>query len=538
MLYSLLLASAGIVTGGQAVAEPIGDHVVDLTPPIPRPEGKSCVVRLFDKREFQGEGPLPIAYRPPADCPGPWRKVVLEADFDVTAGNQFDRTADLTLGGATLFVGTTMEPEEHYAPHWHVERDVTDFAVLLRQPGTAMATLANYIDAEHSGHLSWGAQLVFYAGAAPAPKPIVLPITSGFARLDSQHPAVSRTLDLPRNMIRLEMDLFAIGQEREEFWYDCVPREFTGKNPFAPTPCAAPFREVEVRIDGRLAGLRAVVPVIFTGGINPALWRRAPGLHALNLPSARLDLTPFVGLLNDGQPHSISLGIPATGQFFRVSGTLIGEVDPAQAVVPGAVLANRLSPAQVATRRTRPGQRPDLSGTLLTTARRSGYAEGYIETSHGRVTTRVAYDLDARLTGVRDNGRSNRFYDARQSMTVTTQGGRPTSRRVDEHDTMAITIHVDPPRYGVKYGTQISQTAERRVSGDGDRDGTQTQGISTFAPSFSVLAKPQPTPNRMTATARVRDAAGRCHQTEAVVADDQVTRTESTACRKPTIPAR
>lgn len=81
---------------------------------------------------------------------------MLEADFDTTTGHQFDRTADLTLGGATLFVGTTMEPDASYAPRWHVERDVTDFAALLTQPHTGMATLANYLDQDHTGRLFWG----------------------------------------------------------------------------------------------------------------------------------------------------------------------------------------------------------------------------------------------------------------------------------------------------------------------------------------------------------------------------------------------
>ncbi|WP_322965069.1 peptide-N4-asparagine amidase [Sphingomonas fuzhouensis] len=524
-----LLLFASVITG----PEPIGNRVIDLTPPVSRPDTPRCVVTLFERREFAGETPLPIAYRPPAECPGPWRKVVLEADFDVTAGTQFDRTADLTLGGATLFVGTTMEPDAHYAPHWHVERDVTDVAAVLRHPAEGVAALANFIDKDHDGRVFWRARLVFYGGKQAEPYRVVLPVTGGLTRLDAQQPTFNRTLDLPRNLIRLEMDLFAIGQERDEFWYDCVPPGFAAPNPFAPTACAAPHREVEVRIDDQLAGIHAVQPVIFTGGINPSLWRRAPDLHALNLPSARLDLTPFAGLLNDGKPHRITLTMPGVGNSFRVSATLIGEVDPTRAVVPGAVIANRLAPASVTTRQIQPGRRADLTGTLLTTAERSGYVEGYIRTSRGRVTTRVAYALDAQLTSVRDTGKSDKRYEARQSMTVTNRGRKPSRHHIDEHDSLAIAIHVDPPLYGVKYGTQIIHTSERMTLGEGERDSSQTLVLKTFAPSSSVFSAPRSQPNPVSAMSLSRHPGQPCQRTEATLEDDLVTQSADTACLVP-----
>lgn len=534
ILSPLLLASMSAAADRPVGSAPIGNQVVDLTPPVPRPDARRCVVTLFDRREFSGETPLPLAYRPPADCPGPWQKVVLEADFDVTAGHQYDRTADLTLGGATLFAGTTMEPGDDYAPHWHVERDVTDFAALLRQPTDGVATLANHLDETHDGRIVWGARLVFYAGAAPELNRVVLPVTSGFVRVDSKQPGLSRTLTLPRNLTRLEMDLFAIGQDRDEFWYDCVPAGFAKPNPFTPTPCPSPYREVEVRIDGRLAGLRAVQPIVFTGGINPAWWRRAPDLHALNLPSTRLDLTPFAGLLNDGKPHEVALSMPAVGSFFRVSAALIGDVDPTRPVVMGAVVANTLAPASVSTHQMRPSQRPDLTGTLRTTAGRSGYIEGYVSTGRGRVTTRVAYALDTTLTGVRDTGRSDKTYDAHQSMTVTVTGlgARPRRRRVEEKDRLTIEWPVDPPLYGEKYGMRISHAVQHDISDDRDDTGTGTtaQSIISFAPGFSVFTAPRATPNRVTVTAVIRDARGRCHETEAHVSDDTMQRIKNVPC--------
>lgn len=534
LLAAGLSASIGAPAAGQTAPRPIGNAVVDLSPPLPRPSGRSCTVTLFDRREFQGDEPLPLAYRPPADCPGPWRKVVLEADFDVSTGTQFDRSADLTLGGATLFLGTTMEPGDTYAPHWQVARDVTDYAALLRTPIEGRAILVNYLDKDHDAHVHWGARLVFYAGEAPAPDGVVLPVTAGLARLDPQKPLVSRTIRFPRNLTSLAIDLFAIGQEREEFWYDCAPGNLAQRNIFGPPPCDAPYREVEVRIDGRLAGVRSVQPDIFTGGINPGLWRRVPALRALNLPPARVDLTPFAALLNDGQPHVIALAMPTAGTFFRVSGTLIGTVDPTRPVVTGALTANTLAPARIVTRQLRAPRGPGAIGTVQTVATRADRVEGYVDTPHGRVVTRVAYDLDQRLTNTRDTGVSRKRYDVRQTMTVTTHGTTPSRHRIAERDTLAIDIGVQPPLYGVKNGTQIAQASERTISGDGPDNGRTAQTLTTFAPSFSLFAPPQPTPNRVTVTAHDMDAGGRRYDRTAVVTDDTVVYTSGTT----TPPAR
>src|SRR4051812_27208522 len=73
--------------------------VVGTGLPVARPSARSCTVELFAMREFQGEARAPIEYAPPAGCTGPWLKVVLEADFKVTAGEQFDRAAFINLAG-------------------------------------------------------------------------------------------------------------------------------------------------------------------------------------------------------------------------------------------------------------------------------------------------------------------------------------------------------------------------------------------------------------------------------------------------------
>ena len=49
-------------------------------------------------------------FTPPANCSGPWEKIVFEADFSENGGAQFDRTASMYLANANIYFGTTPEP--------------------------------------------------------------------------------------------------------------------------------------------------------------------------------------------------------------------------------------------------------------------------------------------------------------------------------------------------------------------------------------------------------------------------------------------
>src|SRR6185312_12066654 len=79
-------------------------------PAVQRPRTRPCVVQLFSNLAFADFNLKSFSYTPPSDCPGPWAKVVFTADFTVTAGRQFDRTAAFYLGHANIYYGTTAEP--------------------------------------------------------------------------------------------------------------------------------------------------------------------------------------------------------------------------------------------------------------------------------------------------------------------------------------------------------------------------------------------------------------------------------------------
>lgn len=83
--------------------------------------------------------------------------------------------------------------------------------------------------------------------------------------------------------------------------------------------------------------------MIFTGGIVPTAWRPITSYGAIDLPTYFLDLTPFVPVLTDGQPHNISLDVVSAeddhtiNQNWFVSGLLQVVTDPSGKPTTGKI---------------------------------------------------------------------------------------------------------------------------------------------------------------------------------------------------------
>src|SRR5262245_10681426 len=125
LFAGLSLAFSGAALAGVPTVGSRDNTTAD--PAVPRASTTTCAVQLASHVTFADFSPKPFSYTPPAACPGPWAKVVLEADFSVTAGRQFDRTSQIAIGHANIYYGTTPEPSQTVAPTWHVERDLTDY---------------------------------------------------------------------------------------------------------------------------------------------------------------------------------------------------------------------------------------------------------------------------------------------------------------------------------------------------------------------------------------------------------------------------
>jgi hypothetical protein len=394
----ILLATGGVMLAiGVADGAPTvgSSNTAVADPPVAVPNTTPCVVPLFANLTFADFSPKLFSFAPPAGCSAPWAKVVLAADFAVTAGRQFDRTASIWVGGTNVYFGTTSEPSAAVARSWHIENDLTDYSALFRTAQPGMVQLDNLVNSTFTGILSGSGELRFYPVAprttAPVSADVVLPFSAGpsggTVALATTASTLTRTLTLPTNIERAVLDVYAQSQAGDEFWYTCVPDDLTGP---LQSCGGTSFRETEIAIDGQPAGIAPIYPWLYTGAIDPNLWKPIPSVQTLNFTPYRVDLTPFAGVLSDGQPHTVAVNVFGANNHFATTASLLLYLDRRTTRTRGAVLVNTLAaPTPTVTTSITTAADGTISGPVDVTATRLSRIIGFVDTSHGRVRTEI-----------------------------------------------------------------------------------------------------------------------------------------------------
>jgi Peptide N-acetyl-beta-D-glucosaminyl asparaginase amidase A len=473
-LAALAILPVGLIEA-QVVTVPSTPQIgssnpVSAAPSVPRPNTKPCVVQLFQNVAFENFTPATFNYAPPSNCPGPWAKVVFSADFTVTAGRQYDRTAAFYLGQASIYYGTTAEPRASLSPSWHVERDVTDLSPIFTSAQTGEANIGNFVGVSggvtYNGIIYSSATLTFYPASFRDPAPrvpdIVIPVngTGGDAgTLNTTTDQITQTLNLPENVENVYLDVIAQNQSNDEFYYFCVPNDQTSNLESCGNTA---FRETEVTIDGQPAGVAPVYPWIFTGGIDPYLWEPIPGNQTLEFKPYRVDLTPFAGLLSDGNTHTVAISVFNANSYFLATANLLVYTDHGSKHITGGILSNTLAAAPSPTvdeNISYDATNQAYTGTVAVASKRSFAIRGYINTSHGRVTTTVQQNLNFLNTQTFDVtplvDEQNAVQTSTVDSTTTTQQGI-LSTTSQEHFSYPLTVDYDftySPDYSG--GTQV-----------------------------------------------------------------------------------
>lgn len=392
---ALLLAAAFIPTAFASGPYTKGSsNTVTADPNIVRPNTTPCIVQLMNDAEFDNFNPYSFTFTPPTDCPGPWAKVVFTADINVTAGVQYDRTANFWLGPTNIYFGTTAEPLSNLGPSWHVESDLTDYSPIFMTSQQGTADIGNLVNSTYTGIIYASSTLEFYPLAQGQTAPVtanqILSLsagpTGGTVSLNSTTSTLSGTFTLPTNIQNAYLDVYAQSQNDDEFWYTCVPNDVSGEL----FSCGnTGFRETEITIDGSPAGVAPVFPWIFTGGIDPWLWYPIPDVQTLNFVPYRVDLTPFASILSNGQQHTVSLSVFNSDNYFSATASLLLYLDSGSASVTGALTQNTLTvPNPVVTENLNVGN--TITGTVSVASKRNFKLSGYVNTSHGKVTTTIS----------------------------------------------------------------------------------------------------------------------------------------------------
>lgn len=293
-------------------------------------ENKSCTVLLMDHsfgfsygKPFIGKlSPLHPSssltsflgnYTPPS-CK--FNRVVM--NFTVTSrGRQFDRLALMYFGDTEVWRTSTAEPTPR-GIEWTYLKDMTHYLYLWNQPQKIIFDLGNLVDDTYTGLFNTTLTATFLTiDETPDAADLIVPIsgrrsTSNSASVFSLPAETAiNTVTLPRNANRAIFTISACGQAEEEFWWSNVldSAADTFQDTTGSLPSFSPWRELQVYIDGQLAGVQWPSPVIFTGGVVPGLWRPIVGIDAFDLREYEIDISPWLGLLSDGEPHTFEIKV-------------------------------------------------------------------------------------------------------------------------------------------------------------------------------------------------------------------------------------
>jgi hypothetical protein len=426
MLSGLVLAAGALLTappaaaGGPAGPTPPAEFTSDwhdpvtAAPPVTTPGTRSCEVTLAAAR-FRDFTPYRGTYTPPKECGTRWNKVVLRLDGQVK-GRQYDRLGHLSLGGVEIFRTSTPQPSPDGIT-WSVEKDVTRYRDTLSRPQPVEMLIGNVVNETYTGVLDVRVTLTFHTAQGRVKPAAGTP--------DRVIPLTGPTLTTPRNTERLLAEVYATGSGGgcEEYWYLSVPDT-------APYSCRAadgPHREVRISVDGRLAGIAAPFPTVWTGGwSNPFLWYVTPGPRAFDVQPVVYDLTPFAALLNDGGEHRVEVsvaGVPAGLSGWSTPTNILLRQDEGSEVVTGALDRHEESrPVNTPVHTAGPPHR------LETTADHRLTVGGHLVTSHGRVDTTVTRSVGHRSVHRWGEGENPDALTARWTDRETVTSGRTVTR--------------------------------------------------------------------------------------------------------------
>lgn len=448
-----LLASAALLALAAGTAAAVTDP---LNGPYPQVHGEmvtgipstpACTVTVvkefrFHNTAYGSDAPFTGDYVP--TCPGPWSKVVLTMSANTRTGTQFDRIGDVLIGGVELLHLTTPEGE-NTRTDWSIQRDVTEYASVLRSKQPTYFIIGNQTDGTYTGDFYGTLSLTFYATgpgapAATAPQTVIglspgvdrgLPTRSGDKPLTS-------TVTIPHNATTLTGEIFASGHgAEEEDWWNA---------PFACASGGIPYREVSIKVDGRLAGIAPVYPTIYTGGYGPDFWRPIPSPRALNLRPYRFDLTPFVGELTDNAPHRFDIAVigqgGCDGYWFLGGNLLVTRNAQDEGVTQGHVLSVTGDAVPTSTTLGQQGN----TASDRTTSTHGLVVKGWYTPAGGRRTditvtqqmtndaTDAALDVDASWTWDSSTVRSDGTRTSQHSSYSLLRTG-PTWTLTDDQDT-------------------------------------------------------------------------------------------------------
>lgn len=332
-----------------------------VVPSIYQPQNvQSCTVKILSANCSSWNSISSQLLELPSECPAPWSKLVLKFSAN-EKGTQFDRFGALWIGNLEVLRTTTAEPTST-GIEWNLERDITDYREYLSSSSNLYTSLSipNNVDSTYTGIIEVNVVLTFFKFDSSESEEEsyssmteVLPLTN--APSDGGSPWNVMTVvgnqsltyelsSLPTKINEAFVEIYASPHGCEEFYYSNAPSNYASSLGVCGNGV---YRELQVYIDGKLAGASYPYPVIYSGGINPFLWRPLAGTMSFAISPRRFDISPFLHVLTDGKSHSLSISVYGnneddSGYWFLDAALLTSSLKHSNADVQDVLVSSRL----------------------------------------------------------------------------------------------------------------------------------------------------------------------------------------------------
>ncbi|KAK6134681.1 hypothetical protein DH2020_031606 [Rehmannia glutinosa] len=388
----------------------------EVSKPIPLPKTKPCsyLVLKHDFAYTYGKSPVLADYKPPSDCPSRnFAKIVLE--WTATCkGRQFDRIFGVWLVGVEILRSCTAEPRATGIV-WTVKKDITS-------------------EVDH-GELENGADLIL-------PISRNLPLNDGlWFEIENSTDVESKEFKIPQNVYRAVLEVYVSFHENDEFWFGNYPNEYISANNLTGSPGNGPFREVIVSLDDLVIGAVWPFTVIYTGGVNPLLWRPITGIGSFDLPSYDIEITPLLGKILDGNTHKLAFSVRNALNVWYIDANLHLWLDKKSEKTQGKLLEYSDSALSLSILSNFTG----FDGLFVTDVSRTIISSGWVKSSHGVVTTKSVQGFKYSNSMVMGNDGNLQILNQIITLNSSVATKTPSSsvRSSNSHKKFSLYLHSD-----------------------------------------------------------------------------------------------
>ncbi|KUJ19080.1 uncharacterized protein LY89DRAFT_581373 [Mollisia scopiformis] len=314
-------------------------------------EGAACQQVIMQHNFTASYGsPYVGTYSPPKNCT--FTTTIFNMSI-TSIGINYDRLGLIFLGDIEVWRTTTAMPVRT-GIYYNFQKDMTIFDTLLQSEQKVIMELDNIYDSVFTGNYDVTMTALYFNDHDKAtPADLILPIS---AELSSQNKSSVLSLPdgnatvsftLPRNVERAVVSILASGNGAEEFWYTNVPTQYDDTFNNTALSGYGPWREVQLLVDGQVAGVGWPFPTVFTGGISPGLWVPIVGIDTYDLPSFEIDISPWLGVLCDGKSHTFAMEVVGydsvttlgtVGSNWWITGSIFLWVDSAGSQTTGTTI--------------------------------------------------------------------------------------------------------------------------------------------------------------------------------------------------------